>query len=618
MKLTRVASAIGIVLLVLAAGAVFTVAIFGERLLAGAIERAGPTLIGRKVNVDGVTIDWGRLTTVAATGLVVADADWSASPALFRARRAELTIDLLDLLRLRLSPMRLGLREPVLHLSRNTQGRWNLPQSGSGGASGGRSPAKLAAPREIEVESGELTVDDLASPGIEARVAALSARTPRAAGGIEFNGTASRGGSTPIAFSGRSGSIAKLLRSGDGDTKPFPIQLALGPEAARLSATGHIARPLDLAGFDLRLQGQGDDLAPLLTALAAAPATATPPYQLTARMTDTERGWELEDVAARLGESRMRGKVALSSGQQRPRLSMDLVAPRIVLSDFDWLASLGGRREAPSGSLADAPLPTAWLRRADADGDLRVERLEGLATGPAKLRLGFELEQGRLRIQPIRLELAQGSAEGTATIDVASGAALRVALRVDGSGVQLGPLLAPLGIDQVTGRLRSASVDLRGQGTTTRELAAGLDGAAHLRIVDGSIALPDLSHVSMGLVETLGYVLGGGGSGDAAATPVACAIGDFPVRQGVVHAERLTILTPRVVIAGEGTVRLNEATVRLTLVPRPLDEAFLRVVVPVVISGKLASPEVTTHPELRAGLRPDTMTDICRDELGRR
>lgn len=620
MKLARVASTVAVVLLILVAGAVVTAAAFGGRLLAAAIEKAGPALIGRDVRVGGIAIDWGRHTTVTATDLVVADAAWSTSPAMLRAPRTELTVDLLDLLRLRVSPVRLALRQPTLHLARNTQGRWNLPRKGGGGASGGSSFVELAALREIEVEGGELTVDDLASPGVEGRIAALSVRMPHTADGVEFHGRASREGGSPVPFTGQVGSLAELLRSGgDGSADPYPVRLAIGPEAARLSAAGHIARPLDLAGVDLRIRAQGDDLAPLLAAFTAAPATATPPFQLAARLTDTERGWSLQDVEARLGESRMTGKAAVSfaGGQGRPRLSFDLVAPRLVPSDLGWLSSVGGGHgAAPSGSLLDARLPTGWLRRADAEGSLRVERLEGLAAEPAELRLDFELQDGRFHVQPLRLALAGGAAEGSATVDAADGAPPRVALQAQASDLRLGPLLAAFGVDQVTGTLASASIDLSGRGTTPREVAAGLDGAVRFRMVDGSIGLPGLSHVSMGLVETLGVVLGGGAGGDAA-TPVTCAVGDVPVRGGVARVEQLAVLIPGVVITGEGTVRLGEGAVQLTLTPNPLDGALFRVVVPVVVSGTLASPEVTKRPDLRVGARPEAALDACGKEADR-
>ena len=619
MRLVRVASVAAIVLLVLAAGTAVALAAFGGRLLAAAIERTGSAVTGRAVRVDGVSIDWGFRTDVAAAGLSVADADWSGGAPMLRVRRVEATIQLLDLLRLRVSPVRLTLRQPALRLARDARGRWNLPSVGSGGgggAPGGGSIFEVAAPREVAVEGGEVSVDHLASPGVEARAAGISARgTPR---GTEFRGAASLKGGVPIDVSGEAGPVAALFVGGAGEAKPFPIRLAIGPETAALSAAGHIARPLDLAGIDLRVQGQGDDLAPLLAALAV-PAAATPPFRFSARLGDTGRGWHLRDMVARLGESRMEGEASVSFARRpKPLLAFDIVAPHAVPSDFGWLATpVGGGGGAPSGSWTDAALPTGWLRRADAEGDLRVEGLEGLAAEPAGLRAGVSLEDGRLRLEPLRLELAGGVAEGSATVEAADdGAPPRAELRLEADGLRFGPLLAAVGAGEVAaGTARTASVDLSGRGATLREVAAGLDGAARFRIADGSVRVPGLARLSMGLFETFGAVLGIGG--DAGATPVACAIGDLPVRGGVVHAERLVMVTPRVAITGEGTIMLGDGTLRLTLTPAPLDEALLRVVVPVVISGDWASPEVETHPELRVGARTDAPADVCAEEAGR-
>ena len=616
MRIVRIAA---VVLLVLVLGTVVAAAAFGERLLAAAIERAGPALVGREVRVGDVSIDWGFPTSAAAADLVVADAAWAADEPMLRARRVEVTVEPLDLLRLRLSPVRLTLRQPALRLARDERGRWNLPStgSGSGGASGGGSLFSLEAPREVVVEGGEVTVDHLAPPGVEARIAELSARgTPD---GVDFRGTAAWWGGDPAPLSGETGPLAALFGGGGGGAKPYPVRLALGPEKARLSATGHLARPLDLAGVDLRLEAEGDDLAPLLAAFAV-PVADTPPFRLTARLTDIERGWRLQDVAARVDESRINGEASLRlAGRPKPLVKFDLVAPRVVPSDFGWLGSVGGGGGggAGSGSWMDAELPTAWLRRADAEGDLRVERLEGLAAEPAGLRAGVELKDGRLRLQPLRLELAGGAAEGSATVEAAAGdTPPRAALRLEADGLRLGPLLAAFGAgDVATGTARTASVDLSGQGATPRGIAAGLDGAARFRVSDGSLRVPGLAKLSMGLLETFGTVLGVGG--DAGATPVACAIGDLPVRDGIVHTERLVVVTSRAAITGEGVIRLGEGTLRLTLTPTPLDEALVRVVVPVVVSGDLASPEVEPHPELRAGTRPGSTADICAEEVGR-
>ena len=611
MRLFRV---LAVVLLVLVAGTSILAAAFGERLLAAAIERAGPALLGREVRVGGVSIDWGFPTSAAATDLVVDNADRGADTPLLRAERAEVTVALLNLLRLRVLPVRLTLRQPALHLARDAQGRWNLPWAG-GGASGGASPIEFEAPREVEVENGEVTVDDLASPGVEARIAALSARaTPS---GTAFRGTASLEGGAQVDVSGEAGPVAALFRVGAG---PFPVRLAIGPEKARLSAVGHLARPLDLAGVDLGIEAQGDERLRAVSRRVRRPGRRHAAVPLhSAPLTDIERGWSLRDIAARVGESWVEGEAsALLAGRRRPFLRYDLAAPFVAPSDLGWLAPGGGQGGATSGSLAGARLPTAaWLRQADAEGDLRVERLEGLANEPVGLRSNIELKDGRLRLQPLRIELAGGAAEGSATVEAVDGAPPRTGLRLEAAdGLRLGPLLAAFGVDGFTGRVGTASVDVRGQGATVGEVAAGLDGVARFRVADGGIRVPGLARLSMGLVETFGAVLGVGG--DAGATPVACAVGDLPVRRGVVLAERLVVVTPRVAVTAEGTLRLGDGALRLTLTPIPLDEALFRVVVPVVISGDLASPEVTPHPELRVGVRPEPAADVCAEEAGRR
>lgn len=612
MRPNRVMSAIVAVVFILLVGAVAVVAAFGGRLLAVAIEKVGPALLGREVQVGSVAIDWGRHTAIRMTDLTLANANWSAGATMFSTRQAELTLDWLDLLRLRLLPVALVLRQPKLHLARNAEGRWNLPgaKGGAGSSNGVRS--MLATLRQMEIEGGEINLDDLTSSGLEARIASLSARLSPAAERMEFRGTVTHDGVTPIAFAGRTGSPAALLGNDNG---PFPVQMTLGPEAARLSVEGRIARPLDLAGVDLRLRAQGGDLAPLLAAFAGG-ATHTPPFDLMAQLTDTARGWRFENLVAHIGESELHGEAALSMrGQQRPQLSMNFVAPQLIPSDFRWLASLGWEGEDASASVADAELPTAWLTRADAQGSLRVERLVGLASGPAGLQLDFNLKEGRLQLEPLRLELEGGVSEGSMIVEAGDSGAPRIVLRAEANGMQLAPLLAMFGTDALTARLETASVDLRGEGMTLREVAAGLNGTSRFRLEDGRVGVASLAHMSMGLVETLGVALSNSRNGS---TPLTCAIGNFAVRNGVAHAERLIMVIPQIVIVGEGSVRLDDATLNLTLTPKPIDEALLRVIVPVVISGPLAEPEVSKQPELRIGARSAIPPDPCGHGSDRR
>lgn len=78
------------------------------------------------------------------------------------------------------------------------------------------------------------------------------------------------------------------------------------------------------------------------------------------------------------------------------------------------------------------------------------------------------------------------------------------------------------------------------------------------------------------------------------------------------------VVIPQVIIVGEGTVRLGDGTLNLTLTPRPLDPALLRVVVPVVVGGTLTSPEVSKDPDLHVGGQAAGVPDLCNGEADRR
>ncbi|MDJ0387234.1 AsmA family protein [Roseomonas sp. E05] len=612
--IARAASVTATALLALVAALAVVLAFFGGHLAALAIERGGSALVGRAVKVGPVTVDWGRYTTVTAQELRVADLAWSPAAQMLRIGRSDITFDLWDLLRLQLMPDRVRLRQPVLHLARNQQGQWNLPQaqkdgSPASGKAGHDLLARLAALQAVEVTGGQLSVDSLASPGTEGEVRAFALHMQEENGGTDFRGMASLRGGAPVPFTGRTGSPDALLRSIRTDGTPFPVQVKLGPETARLSADGHLGNPLDLASADLRLRGDGDSLAPLLGAIGL-PAEPTPPFHLTAHATGDGQGWNLRDMLARLGSSELRGSASLvRNAQPRPRLSFDLIAPRIALADFEWLVATPGAGGVASSAPQPARMPAAWLRQADASGTLQVQQLEGLPGEPAALRMTANLQDGRLHIEPLRLEIAGGMAEGATTIAADEAGSVQSSLRLEASGLSLAPVLAPLGIEWLTGSFATASLDLRSQGATRPEILAGLGGRANFRVSEGSLDLSGLPHISMDLVETLGFLLGsGGGSGP---TPVVCAVADLPIRHGVVQVEQLVVQIPQVVIVGEGTVQLAQSRLNLTLTPNPLQDALLRVLVPVVVSGDLASPGVTRHPELSLQTKAAAQAKAC-------
>src|SRR5262249_42353575 len=102
---------LGVVLLVLLA--VGAVALGGAPLLARAMGKSGSHGLGREIRIAGAfRIDWGGPIRLVAEDVHVANADWGSAPEMFSAKRLELAVDPVPLLRLHYVVPRLALDEP--------------------------------------------------------------------------------------------------------------------------------------------------------------------------------------------------------------------------------------------------------------------------------------------------------------------------------------------------------------------------------------------------------------------------------------------------------------------------------------------------------------------------
>jgi AsmA protein len=73
---------------------------------------------------------------------------------------------------------------------------------------------------------------------------------------------------------------------------------------------------------------------------------------------------------------------------------------------------------------------------------------------------------------------------------------------------------------------------------------------------------------------------------------IRCAIGDFAVKDGVMHTNALVFDTQVVNIQGEGTINLKNEGMDLTLKPEPKDRSIASLNSPLYIRGTFGAPKV--------------------------
>jgi hypothetical protein len=203
--------------------------------------------------------------------------------------------------------------------------------------------------------------------------------------------------------------------------------------------------------------------------------------------------------------------------------------------------------------------------------------------------------------------IGEGTVSGNAEVDATPGRTPRVAVRIEGSGINLARLAANAGYSgMVVGGSADLSVDLSGRGISVRSLVSSLDG--ELRLSAGPARLTVLAlppgDVLSGLFDTINPF-----RKKEEYTDLTCAVVRLPVRDGLVTVDRTVAYeTDKVATAVAGTISLDSEALDLAIRPAiksgfgmagaPSKAEFVR------ITGTLTAPriELNTLTSARAAL----------------
>jgi uncharacterized protein involved in outer membrane biogenesis len=266
------------------------------------IEAAVERATGRTLALRGpIRLAWRLPPGIVATDLALANPPGFSRPEMARIGTLAARVALLPLLSGRVEIESIELTAPDVLLERDTAGHANwqfVPKSE--GAAPAATPAATAgsaqAPRfvvgSVRIRDGRFAWRDAAS----GRSATLGVPRldlqPAGPDSVTIAGDLLADGRT-LALSGEVGSFARLLDP--AATTPWPVQLVLQGEAARLAVRGTIARPLQGAGYALQVDLAATDLAPFAPFLPAPPPKLHD-AALSARLTDA--GAPLPEVTA--------------------------------------------------------------------------------------------------------------------------------------------------------------------------------------------------------------------------------------------------------------------------------------------------------------------------------
>jgi uncharacterized protein involved in outer membrane biogenesis len=575
------------------------------------IERVASAKSGRTVTIAGdlnVHI-WSWTPTVTVNGLTVGNPPWEANRPLAKIERLEIKLKLAPLLKGDVILPRVSLLKPDVYLHQEKSGRanWtfenkaptNEPASG---------PTKLPVLRDLLIESGKMTlVDDL--------------RRLKVDGTIEAHEKASKEDSKPFRIEGK-GTINdqpfELTVAGGPlmnlePEHPYPFKLDITAGDIKVDSDGRVLKPFSLAGLDFDVTLSGKDLAEgfYLTQLALP---NTPPFKLHAHIARNGMRIGVTDIAGKVGESDLQGKLDIDATRKRPLIAGDLVSHQLRMNDL--AASLGGKpksgnsldvkAQAAEGSkhpepkekapppdpnarlFPDAHLQVERVRAMDGDVHFRAKSIEAGSVPFKQVALRVKLDNGVLALDPFAFEMPQGHLTGNVKID-ARKSVPKVHIDVRVKDIQLDQLKgkAPDAAPPLGGVMEARAV-IDGTGDSVHSVMSNANGMLTLVLPNGEVRSAFAELTGINVAKGVGLLL----TKPNDRAEIRCGVAQFNIKDGLMNAENVTFDTQNVLIKGKGDIKLGPEELNLQIKGEPKKIRLTRLRAPIEVKGHLLKPSV--------------------------
>jgi len=559
--------------------------------------------LGRRVNIDGkVVVTTSLWPYFELEGLHIANPTEFPAGDFALMEKARVSVGLLPLLQRRLEIREFHVSGLNLDLVRNAEGAANWVFEQPAPDAEPAPDPNTDKPRNQAVRTDILSVNALELENIQ----------------ISFHDQ----GKEPLVFAMESarggaplGEPMELSMLGILLEEPFTLKIKADSLGDFLAMTrSRLGMRLDIAktrfefvglsealrggrGTELKLSVSGSDLSSLndLLRLDLPPLQD---YYLKADLRSEPGRLELKSLNTGVGDSSLQGSMLIDRSAAVPFATLDLSSERIQLTDFDtgdWTAqdetaaasAAGEPAESPSETGADSPaarqklLSQEALARANASLSITVGEVLSGEDRLGNAQLKISLQDGRIQIEPLRLQLPKASLQLQASLKPgrqASDATLRLLI----DNFDFGVLTRISNPESKAGGTVNVDIDVSASASNMRSILSGangyLDVAARLENVSSSL-------VDLWAVNLLSSVVSSAIKDDQQ-PQINCAISRFRLENGLMTAEQLAVDTSRIRICGEGEISFVDESFNLVVKPNAKRPEFFSLATPLAVRGK--------------------------------
>jgi AsmA family protein len=493
------------------------------------------------------------------------------------------------------SILRLEMLSAKLHLARDSEGRSNWQWRPPGRPRKGQG----FLVRSLYMPGAQVVLDD-------------SRRHLQFRGSVTAGDVRGAAAPAPLRIEGSgqlNGRAATFAIDGDplasaSHDRPYGFTFVERSGDAQLRGHGQMLQPFDPGMLDAEFAANGASMNELYF-LAGMRFPSTAPFTLTGKIQRRDRQSTFSNLEARFGRSDVRGTVAMTIVDGRPRYNANLSSALLRLPDFGPHKADGSPLAPPPPAallLPDSKLPLNGLRNRDLLMRYRADTVESRALSVTAFSTQATIEHGVLTATDIRGRFREGRVSGTVKVD-ARGDVPQTTLDLTMTDLPLAQFARKESSrpPPFEGMLR-ARVEISGHGSSVHELASTASGEVAMSMSRGAMRA-SMAEMTASTLRGLGLTL----TKSDEETAVRCGVATFHARAGVLNAERIVIDTDRVLITGAGSVHLGTEALDLTLRGEPRTPRLIRLRAPVNVAGSLK------HPAVKMGMKPSAPLPALAD-----
>lgn len=595
---------------ILVAGAVLLlvsllyVILFSESLLRMLIEVKGSQFLEREISVDGnIKVEWHwEYTQIHVEKLRLQNARDFREPDMVRVELVDLQFKPLNLLRGYIDISEVNIIAPEIYLERKSVdvANWNFPAFAKTQTDDMGSASRYGIPviDQLKISRGHIVFKnsvkgldlDLKLDSVTANDKTTFSAGPGFEQGYVVSGTGKlQGHDFTIIASG--GSLSELRDS----SASFPLRIQLEMGETKVSIDGRFQDPIKMEGVDAALKIEGANLADIFY-LTAIPLPPTPNYKLEGQLTKSGTVWAYRNFKGQVGSSDLAGNLAYAIGGERGFLTADLTSSVLDAADLGGFIGLSPTSEAPKSTklIPDVPLSRERLLATDLNIHLNAEKMEAPNLPFKGMDVHFDLRDGILKLDPLKLVLADGRVEGAIEIDanpVLPPMQMNLTLRQ----LNLTQFFKGTRFEPHTKGLFGGKVSLYGEGVSLADVLATSNGDLALIMSGGEISLLLIEAADLDIGQALPLFLG-----EDKSTRINCGVINFNVTDGLLRSNVVALDTKDSLLVGNVDINLKDEIIDARLDAKPKDTSLLSLRIPITITGDLKSPSIGIDKEKTA------------------